>query len=172
MNTGLMQYQEKKRQESIEKVKWAIQTLKDLEGDAVIIRPEKIIEMTELSKTAIYKPHLRTLWDQQWVESNSHPDSRISKIQHNRKVIELEREIQRVNKQLEKAETKMINLQKKLELETSRSRVFINEYGEQRKENEKLLYKYLKLLRVLHVRGIEVDELLDGEFNDEVCRNG
>ncbi|CCW03642.1 hypothetical protein EBGED10_3570 [Bacillus sp. GeD10] len=46
----------------------------------------------------------------------------------------------------------MNNLEKKLELETSRSRVFINEYEEQKKENEKLLYKYLKLLRVLHVR--------------------
>ena len=30
----------------------------------------------------------------------------------------------------------MTNLQKKLELETSRSRVFINEYEEQKKENE------------------------------------
>ena len=67
----------------------------------------------------------------------------------------------RINKQLEKAERKMTNLQEKLEIETSRSRVFINEYEEQKKENEKLLYKYLKLLRALHVRGIEVDELLE-----------
>ncbi|TKI93613.1 hypothetical protein FC702_33320, partial [Bacillus cereus] len=59
--------------------------------------------------------------------------------------------------------TKMLNLQEKLELEISRSRVFINEYEEQKKENEKLLYKYLKLLRVLHVRGIEVNELLDDQ---------
>ncbi|WP_234931893.1 hypothetical protein [Bacillus thuringiensis] len=70
MYTGLMQYQEKKRQECIEKVKWAIQTLKDLEGEDVIIRPEIIIEMTGLSKTAIYKPHLRTIWDQQWIGLN------------------------------------------------------------------------------------------------------
>ncbi|MGR5971923.1 hypothetical protein ACT7CX_06855 [Bacillus cereus] len=41
MNTGLMQYQEKKRQESIEKVTWAIQTLQDLEGEDAIIRSEK-----------------------------------------------------------------------------------------------------------------------------------
>ncbi|MFE6706352.1 DUF6262 family protein [Bacillus thuringiensis] len=161
MNTGLMQYQEQKRHESIEKVRWAIRTLKDLEGESVIIRPEKIIEMTGLSKTAIYKPHLRTIWDQQWVGPPSHSDNMISKIQYNKKVAELEKEVQRINKQLEKAETKMNNLEKKLELETSRSRVFINEYEEQKKENEKLLYKYLKLLRVLHVRGIEVNELLD-----------
>ncbi|MGH0525400.1 DUF6262 family protein [Bacillus cereus] len=161
MNTGLMQYQEQKRHESIEKVRWAIRTLKDLEGESVIIRPEKIIEMTGLSKTAIYKPHLRTIWDQQWVRPPSHSDNMISKIQHNKKVAELEKEVQRINKQLEKAETKMNNLEKKLELETSRSRVFINEYEEQKKENEKILYKYLKLLRVLHVRGIEVNELLD-----------
>ncbi|MGX5478485.1 DUF6262 family protein [Bacillus thuringiensis] len=157
MNTGLMQYQEKKRHESIEKVRWAIQTLKDLEGESVIIRPEKIIDMTGLSKTAMYKPHLRMIW----VGPPSHSDNMISKIQHNKKVAELEKEVQRINKQLEKAETKMNNLEKKLELETSRSRVFINEYEEQKKENEKLLYKYLKLLRVLHVRGIEVNELLD-----------
>ncbi|HDW3057607.1 MULTISPECIES: DUF6262 family protein [Bacillus] len=161
MNTGLMQYQEKKRHESIEKVRWAIQTLKDLEGESVIVRPEKIIDMTGLSKTAMYKPHLRMIWDQQWVGPPSHSDNMISKIQHNKKVAELEKEVQRINKQLEKAETKMNNLEKKLELETSRSRVFINEYEEQKKENEKLLYKYLKLLRVLHVRGIEVNELLD-----------
>ncbi|PFM63722.1 hypothetical protein COJ48_14240 [Bacillus cereus] len=166
MNIGLMQYQEKKRKESIEKVKWAIQTLKDLEGEGVIIRPEKIIEMTGLSKTAIYKPHLRTIWDQQWISSNFGLDNNmISKMYHNKKVVELEKEIQRVNKQLEKAETKMSNLQKKLELETSRSRVFINEYEEQKKENEKILYKYLKLLRVLHVRGIEINELLDEQVN-------
>ncbi|PEL47298.1 DUF6262 family protein [Bacillus toyonensis] len=168
MNTGLMQYQEKKRHESIEKVRWAIQTLKDLEGESVVIRPEKIIEMTGLSKTAIYKPHLRTIWDKQWIGLPSHSDNMISKMQHNRKVVELEKEVQRANKQLEKAETKISNLQKKLELETSRSRVFINEYGEQKKENEKLLYKYLKLLRVLHVRGIEVNELLEGESSGEV----
>ncbi|MDR4984106.1 DUF6262 family protein [Bacillus cereus] len=159
MNTGLMQYQEKKRKESIEKVKWAIQTLKDLEGEGVIIRPEKIIEMTGLSKTAIYKRHLRTIWDQQWIGAPSHSDNMISNMQHNRKVIGLEKEVQSVNKQLEKAEKKISNLKKKLELETSRSRVFINEYEEQKKENEKLLYKYLKLLRALHVRGIEFDEL-------------
>ncbi|ALC52353.1 hypothetical protein CN899_21915 [Bacillus thuringiensis] len=161
MNTGLMQYQEKKRQESIEKVRWAIQTLKDLEGESVIIRPEKIIEMTGLSKTAIYKPHLRTIWDQQWIGPPVNSDNMISKIQHNKKVAELEKEVQCINKQLDKAETKMNNLEKKLELETSRSRVFINEYEEQKKENEKLLYKYLKLLRVLHVRGIEINELLE-----------
>ncbi|MEK4838592.1 DUF6262 family protein [Bacillus sp. FSL L8-0152] len=163
MNTGLMQYQEKKRKESIEKVKWAIQTLKDLEGEGVIIRPEKIIEMTGLSKTAIYKPHLRTIWDQQWIGPVSHSDKMISKMQYNREIVELEKEVERINKKLEKATTKMINLQEKLELEISRSRVFINEYEEQKKENEKLLYKYLKLLRVLHVRGIEVNELLDDQ---------
>ncbi|MDA1774253.1 DUF6262 family protein [Bacillus cereus] len=163
MNTGLMQYQEKKRHESIEKVRWAIQTLKDLEGESVIIRPEKIIEMTGLSKTAIYKPHLRMIWDQQWIGPHSNSDNMISKIQHNKKVAELEKEVQRINKQLEKNETKMNNLEKKLELETSRSRVFINEYEEQKKENEKLLYKYLKLLRVLHVRGIEINELLEDQ---------
>ncbi|HHL0974577.1 TPA: DUF6262 family protein [Bacillus cereus] len=163
MNTGLIQYQEKKRKESIEKVKWAIQTLKDLEGEGVIIRPEKIIEMTGLSKTAMYKPHLRMLWDRQWIGATSHSDNMISKVQHNRKVVGLEKEVQNVNKQLEKAEKNISNLKKKLELETSRSRVFINEYEEQKKENEKLLYKYLKLLRVLHVRGIEVNELLDDQ---------
>ncbi|MDM5428408.1 DUF6262 family protein [Bacillus mycoides] len=163
MNTGLMQYQEKKRKESIEKVKWAIQTLKDLEGEGVIIRPEKIIEMTGLSKTAIYKPHLRTIWDQQWIGPASHSDKMISKMQHNREIIELEKEVQRINKKLEKATIKMLNLQEKLELEISRSRVFINEYEEQKKENEKLLYKYLNLLRALHVRGIQVNELLDDQ---------
>lgn len=161
-----MQYQEKKRQESIEKVKWAIQTLQDLEGKDIIIRPEKIIEITGLSKTAIYKPHLRKIWDLQWIGPNPNPDNMISKMHHNRKVVELEKEILRVNKQLEKAEIKITNLEKKLELETSRSRVFINEYEEQKKENEKLLYKYLKLLRGLHVRGIEVNELLDDEANE------
>lgn len=166
MNTGLMQYQEKKRQESIEKVKWAIQTLQDLEGEDIIIRPEKIIEITGLSKTAIYKPHLRTIWDLQWIGPNPNLDNMISKMHHNRKVVELEKEILRVNKQLEKAEIKITNLEKKLELETSRSRVFINEYEEQKKENEKLLYKYLKLLRGVHVRGIEVNELLDDEANE------
>ncbi|EEL02942.1 hypothetical protein [Bacillus mycoides] len=88
-------------------------------------------------------------------------------MQYNRKVVELEKEVKYVNKQLEKAETKMTNLQKKLELETSRSRVFINEYEEQKKENEKLLYKYFNLLRALHVRGIEVSELID----NELCKN-
>ncbi|HDR4590235.1 TPA: hypothetical protein QCR33_001025 [Bacillus cereus] len=163
MNTGLMQYQEKKRKESIEKVKWAIQTLKDLEGEGVIIRPEKIIEMTGLSKTAIYKSHLRTIWDQQWIRPVSHSNKMISKMQYNREIVELEKEVQRINKKLEKATTKMLNLQEKLELEISRSRVFINEYEEQKKENEKLLYKYLKVLRALHVRGIEINELIDNE---------
>ncbi|TKJ05223.1 hypothetical protein FC702_11205, partial [Bacillus cereus] len=102
-NTGLMQYQEKKRKESIEKVKWAIQTLKDLEGEGVIIRPEKIIEMTGLSKTAIYKPHLRTIWDQQWIGPGSHSDKMISKMQYNREIVELEKEVERINKKLEKA---------------------------------------------------------------------
>lgn len=80
-----------KRQESIEKVTWAIQTLQDLEGEDAIIRSEKIIEMTGLSKTAIYKPHLRTLWDQQWIGTNIDLDNMISKMQHNRKVVELEK---------------------------------------------------------------------------------
>ena len=47
--------------------------------------------MTGLSKTAIYKPHLRTLWDQQWIGPNIDLDNMISKMQHNRKVVELEK---------------------------------------------------------------------------------
>ncbi|WIL44920.1 hypothetical protein QP042_00765 (plasmid) [Bacillus bombysepticus] len=73
--------------------------------------------MTGLSKTAIYKPHLRTIWDQQWIGSVSHSDKMISKIQYDREIVELEKEVQRINKKLEKATTKMLNLQEKLELE-------------------------------------------------------
>ncbi|CCW03643.1 hypothetical protein EBGED10_3580 [Bacillus sp. GeD10] len=43
------------------------------------------------------KPHLRTIWDQQWVGPPSHSDNMISKIQHNKKVAELEKEVQRTH---------------------------------------------------------------------------
>ena len=47
--------------------------------------------MTGLSKRLFIKPHLRTLWDQQWIGTNIDLDNMISKIQHNRKVVELEK---------------------------------------------------------------------------------
>lgn len=65
---GLAKYQDEKKQDSIQRVQWAIQTLRDLEGNHTKMKAEKLAEMTGLSRTALYKPHLRKLWDVKWVK--------------------------------------------------------------------------------------------------------
>jgi len=156
MNNGLLIYQENKRKESIEKVRWSVETIKDLEGNHAIIKPEKIMEMTGLSKTAIYKPHLREIWDEKYQNNDS---QKFSTLKLELQIQKLEKELSQLNSNLNKAELQITKLKQNLELEQSRSKVFINEYEQQKKENEKLLYHNLIILRALHIRGITIDEL-------------
>ncbi|MDF9612827.1 hypothetical protein P5763_12240 [Bacillus cereus] len=65
---GLVKYQDEKKQDSIQRVQWAIQTLRNLEGSHTKMKAEKLAEMTGLSRASLYKPHLRSLWDIKWLE--------------------------------------------------------------------------------------------------------
>lgn len=155
---GLAKYQDEKKQDSIQRVQWAIQTLRDLEGSHTKMKAEKLAEMTGLSRTALYKPHLRNLWDVKWVDIQKEKSDYKENYVLNKRIEELQQTICQLKKDLLSQEVKIIKDKKQLDNEKMRSKVFKIEYEEQKKENEKLLYKYLVLLRGLHSRGIEITD--------------
>ncbi|MDA1570088.1 DUF6262 family protein, partial [Bacillus cereus] len=153
---GLAKYQDEKKQDSIQRVQWAIQTLRDLEGNHTKMKAEKLAEMTGLSRTALYKPHLRKLWDVKWVKIQKEKSDSRENFAFNKQIEELQQTICQLKKDLLSQEVKISKVKKQLDNEKMRSKVFKIEYEEQKKENEKLLYKHLVLLRGLHSRGIEI----------------
>ena len=62
-NEGLLEKQQQMREDSIERVKWSVQYLKDLEGNNTRISAKKIADISGLSRAVLYKSHLRPLWD-------------------------------------------------------------------------------------------------------------
>ncbi|COF05401.1 DUF6262 family protein [Bacillus cereus group sp. BC251] len=155
---GLAKYQDEKKQDSIQRVQWAIQTLRDLEGNHTKMKAEKLAEMTGLSRTALYKPHLRKLWDVKWVKIQKEKSDSRENFAFNKQIEELQQTICQLKKDLLSQEVKISKVKKQLDNEKMRSKVFKIEYEEQKKENEKLLYKHLVLLRGLHSRGIEITD--------------
>ncbi|OOZ86585.1 MULTISPECIES: DUF6262 family protein [Bacillus cereus group] len=155
---GLAKYQDEKKQDSIQRVQWAIQTLRDLEGNHTKMKAEKLAEMTGLSRTALYKTHLRKLWDVKWVKIQKEKSDSRENFAFNKQIEELQQTICQLKKDLLSQEVKISKVKKQLDNEKMRSKVFKIEYEEQKKENEKLLYKHLVLLRGLHSRGIEITD--------------
>lgn len=105
-NEGILILQQKKRDESIEKVNWAIQYFRDLEGPNSRITAKKLSELTQLSRTVLYKPHLRSLWDKNWHTENL----KISKKNDLTEKDKLEKKIVCLKAELQKKKLKFINL--------------------------------------------------------------
>ncbi|SFL55665.1 DUF6262 family protein [Salibacterium qingdaonense] len=164
-NEGLRRLQQEKREDSIERVNWALQYLRDLEGVNVQISAAKLAEVSELSRAVLYKPHLRSLWDPAWLESSQERNNDKCEL-HLQRTKYLEDQITHLETQWNKSENKRARLEKALEKEKSRSLVYRQDYEELKARHQKLLYVHLKALRKLHIHGIDTSELLEGGKDD------
>ncbi|MBU8879237.1 hypothetical protein BGM26_09605 [Bacillus sp. FJAT-29790] len=158
-NDGLRELQQKKREESIERVKWAIQYLHDLEGQNCRITAVKLVDISGLSRAALYKPHLRSLWDENWAISQK--ESKIQQeIDHHHKDKEkLQIEISLLDRRIQKSELEISRLTKALNNEKARSSVYRQDFEEMKERHQKLLHHNLRILRKLHLHGVDTSDL-------------
>ncbi len=161
LNEGLKIRQQEMRESSIEQVKWAVQYLYDLEGTHCRLTAVKLAEITGLSRTVLYKSHLRPIWDKTWVDSKEKQLQLIEKRATEQELSKLEALIKELEKRLKKQEIQNCNLIRDLETEKSRSKVYKKDYEDLKQRHEKLLYYNLRILQKLHMYGIQVDELED-----------
>lgn len=157
-NEGLLEKQQLMREDSIERVKWAVQYLKDLEGDHTRISAKKIADISGLSRAVLYKSHLRPLWDGTWSKLEGERQTRHNTERQFQELKKLEDQIVNLEQQLQKMEYQKERLLNVLEKEKSRSTVYRQDYEELKERHTKLLHHNLRLLRKLHLHGIETDE--------------
>jgi len=163
INKGLRELQDAKRQESIERVRWAVQFIRDTEGAHLRITALKVSATAGLSRAALYKPHLRPLWDSLWA-SNQEQYTEVYEIEELRRAVQqLEDRNNQLQSQLKNVQNQNEKLIRELEHEKTRSKVYRQDYENQKEQHQKLLHHNLRLLRKLHVYGIDM-----AEFDEEV----
>ncbi|MCF7753182.1 hypothetical protein KQ941_01915 [Paenibacillus xylanexedens] len=171
INDKLKELQLLKREDSIERVSWAIQFLKDTEGKHNKITAVKISSVTGLSRAVLYKPHLRILWDKKYDElmKNNKIPSR-QNLQQEKLIITLQEKITLLEMKISKGENIHSKLLEDIEKEKTRSRVYRDDYDDLKERHQKLLYYNLRILRKLHIQGIDISQFNDfqNDFNVEL----
>ncbi|AZH30118.1 hypothetical protein [Paenibacillus sp. M-152] len=163
INEGLIHAQQLRRNDSKERVEWAVQFLKDSEGKHAKITAAKIAEISGLSRAVLYKTHLRTLWDTKYSSFTNLGINHDHLIEQQLKG--LQDKLAHLELQLEKKEKQLERSFKENEREKLRARVYREDYEELKDRHQKLLYYNLKILRKLHIHGIDTKEL-DEIHND------
>lgn len=161
VNDGLIVHQEQLRAQSVEQVKWAVQYIKDLEGSHYHLSACKVSKITGLSRAVLYKSHLRGLWDVDWDGEKSkealvRQKECIERTKLLQSIVELETQIKKMENHINK-------LTNDLSVEKARSSVYKNDYNELKERHQVLLHHNLRILRKLHIHGIDTSEFEDQE---------
>ncbi|MFJ7953925.1 DUF6262 family protein [Lysinibacillus sp. NPDC096418] len=164
-NDGLRELQQKKREESIERVEWAIEYLRDLEGDHCRITAIKLVDITGLSRAALYKSHLRPLWDLNYIKMDvgEEINSEINRYHQDNEKLQLD--VSLLKSKLEKSYAEISRLKKGCDNEKMRASVYRQDYEELKERYQQLLHHNLRILRKLHLHGIDLKDLDLEEFN-------
>lgn len=158
-NNGLKELQRKKREESIEQVEWALNYFRDLEGEYCRITAVKIADVTGLSRATLYKQHLRPLWDSNWNKIERTENEQLDTNNFYQELEKLQNEVVFLKNIIEKNKDEILRLEKGLENEKSRSKVYKQDYEELKERYQQLLHHNLRILRKLHLHGIDVKDL-------------
>jgi predicted RNase H-like nuclease (RuvC/YqgF family) len=137
--------------------------LKDLEGDHTRICAKKIADISGLIRAVLYKSHLRPVWDRTWSKLERERQNRHNTDRQFQELKKHEDQIVNLEQKLKKMEYQNERLLYVLEKEKSRSTVYRQEYEEHKGRHAKLLHHNLRLLRRLHLYGIETDEFDEKE---------
>ncbi|WP_261305932.1 DUF6262 family protein [Paenibacillus andongensis] len=163
LNVGLQQVQQLKRDDSVEKVKWAVNFLHDTEGSSCRITALKISDISGLSRAALYKKHLRPLWDKTYKTDLLEVQRKHSADIQQRETRKLEEKIISLELQLKKSQHQVDQLIRELENEKARSKVYRLDFEKIKEHHQAVLHHNLRILRKLHVRGIDISEFEDVE---------
>lgn len=158
-NNGLRELQQKMREDSIERVKWAVQYLHDLEGQHCRITAVKLADISGLSRAALYKPHLRPIWDDNWAKSEEEHHAQQEIERYNQDKEKLQIEISLLERKLEKRDLEIVRLKKVWESEKVRAGVYRQDYEELKERHQQLLHHNLRILRKLHLHGVDTRDL-------------
>lgn len=165
INNGLLQAQQSKRNESIERVEWAVQFLKDTEGVHAKITAVKIADISGLSRVVLYKAHLRKIWDVSFNSNHSVNGATYEHMHLEKQLKDLQEQILQLDLKLQKKEQQLARSVKNLEKEKQRAQVYREDYEELKERHQRLLHYNLRILRKLHIHGVDTSDL--GELHNE-----
>lgn len=163
INKGIFDLQNSKRQDSIDRVKWAMQFIRDTEGTHSNPTAVKIANVAGLSRAVLYKPHLRRLWDSSWAY-NPEENKVINEVEELQRIKQkLDDSNAQLHLQLEKSQHVNASLARELENEKNRSKVYRQDFESLKAQHQKLLHYNLRLLRKLHLYGVDAKEFGEEE---------
>lgn len=161
-NVGVMKFQEEKRQQTIQKVKDALDVINQLSPEAIITR-KLILEYADVSPAVLYKPYILKVWNPKEWElkySNVITDD-TNKKKYTNKIKNLEDTISKLEKEIIVLKTQKEKLEVQKQKQVIRTQVYQDDAKEQREINEKLLGVILTCERYLAIKGVSVAEIVN-----------
>ncbi|QWH64076.1 hypothetical protein EXW39_28710 (plasmid) [Bacillus mycoides] len=154
-NTSLQNLHASKRKETVDEINNAMETIELLEGSNAIITAKKILQYTNLSRSALYKEHALkiwnyTLWEKKYVKRNK-LEARIEQKQlANLKY--LQKTTKQITAKLYQQKKLNIKLKTALENEKKRREVKEIEIAELQNKHRKLLAECQRISDVLYTK--------------------
>lgn len=159
-NDGVMKFQEEKRQQTIQKVKDALDVINQLSPEAIVSR-KLILKYADVSPAVLYKPYILKIWNPREWEikySNEITDDTNKKIYTNQ-IKNFEGTISKLEKEINILKAQKEKLKEQKEKQVIRTRVYLDEAIELREINERLLGVILTCERYLAIKGVSVAEI-------------
>ncbi|WP_078410717.1 hypothetical protein [Priestia abyssalis] len=154
-NEGIKEHQNKRRQETLDKLQTALDTIESIEGATAIITAHKILKYTDLSRPTLYKEHVLKIWNPELWEERYAKKSRAEKkleVKYSKEINDLMKQIEDLNKQLLKAHRMNEKLKNDLEKEKKRREVKEMELEEAILKHKRLLAECQTLQTLLDAK--------------------
>jgi hypothetical protein len=157
LNTGLLELHENKKNETIQQIKSAIETIRVLEGQEATVTAKKLVYFTELSRATLYKKHALkiwnpTLWENRYVKKIQIEMRLENKFKKDLQI--LQTEIESLSIENNKLKNHNKKLKSVLEIQKKRSEVYRYDIDELNSKHQKLLAECQNLHNKLVMHGI------------------
>jgi len=151
-NESLKNRHEELRESTVKQVTEAIDMLKELEGENVILSATKLTKVTNLSRSVFYKPHILKLWNRPlWHKRYG---------RENLAKNEYEKHINEISIKNRDLETKVVQLQQKVkaldEELKRRKKVYRDDLKEWENHESELLGEILSLKQKMRAAGLQL----------------
>lgn len=144
-----------KRKETIDEINNAIETIELLEGPNAIITAKKILQYTNLSRSALYKEHALKIWNYKLWEKKYTKTNKIEtkiKQKHQENLEHLQEVTKQLVAELQQQKNANIKLQASLKNEKKRREIKEIEFEELQIKHRRLLGECQRISDILYIK--------------------
>ncbi|TKI15432.1 hypothetical protein FC696_05710 [Bacillus wiedmannii] len=154
-NTSLQNLHASKRKETIDEINNAIETIELLEGPNAIITAKKILQYTNLSRSALYKEHALKIWNYKLWEKKYTKTNKIEtkiKQKHQENLEHLQEVTKQLVAELQQQKNANRKLQASLKNEKKRREIKEIEIEELQIKHRRLLGECQRISDILYIK--------------------